>query len=192
MRLRHTGAAHSVCFLPPCGGGLGRGVAGRAAAFLTLLTIPLLLPSASAADDDFAYGRRLYLDKAQCAYCHGWAADGAGEPQSNGGAANLRDTKMNRDQLIEIILCGRPGTPMPHFDEQAYTDQRCYGLSEAELGGKTPSLPPGATLQKREAAAIADYLLAKVIGRGPVTREECEEVFSERGARSCVQYPAKQ
>jgi mono/diheme cytochrome c family protein len=155
--------------------------------------LPLLLATlgASAADDDFAYGRRLYLDKAQCAYCHGWAADGAGEPQSNGGAANLRDTKMNRDQLIEIILCGRPGTPMPHFDEQAYTDQRCYGLSEADLGGKTPSLPPGATLQKREAAAIADYLLAKVIGRGPVTREECEEVYGERG-RSCGQYPSKQ
>jgi hypothetical protein len=165
----------------------------RAAAFLAIIaSMELAALTASAADDDFAYGRRLYLDKAQCAYCHGWAADGAGEPQSNGGAANLRDTKMNRDQLIEIILCGRPGTPMPHFDEQAYTDQRCYGLSEAELGPKTPSLPPGATLQKREASAIADYLLAKVIGRGPVTREECEEVFSERGARACGQYPAKQ
>src|SRR5262249_32917604 len=174
------------------GGGLGRGVskARRAAAFLAFIASMLLTATASAADDDFAYGRRLYLDKAQCAYCHGWAADGAGEPQANGGAANLRDTKMNRDQLIEIILCGRPGTPMPHFDEQAYTDQRCYGLSEAELGGKTPSLPPGATLQKREAAAVADYLLAKVIGRGVVTREECEEVYGA-GARSCGQYPGK-
>jgi hypothetical protein len=28
--------------------------------------------------DDFAYARRLYQDKAQCSFCHGWAADGAG------------------------------------------------------------------------------------------------------------------
>ena len=26
MRLRHEGATHSVCSLPPCGGGVGRGV----------------------------------------------------------------------------------------------------------------------------------------------------------------------
>src|ERR1700710_514873 len=84
--------------------------------------------------DDFSYGRRLFLDKAQCSYCHGWAGDGAGEPQSNGGAANLRDSKLARDQLIEVIGCGVPGTPMPHFDDQAYTDKRCYGMTEAELG----------------------------------------------------------
>jgi Cytochrome C oxidase, cbb3-type, subunit III len=162
----------------------------RASALLALLTALLTSFTAHAADDDFAYGRRLYRDKAQCSYCHGWAADGAGEPQSNGGAANLRDTKMNRDQLIEVILCGRPATPMPHFDELAYSDKRCYGLTEAELGASVPALPPGATLQKREAAAIADYLLAKVIGRGPVTREECEESFGP-GARSCAQYLPK-
>jgi len=139
--------------------------------------------------DDFAYARRLYQDKAQCSFCHGWAADGAGEPQSNGGAANLRNSFLNRDQLIEVIMCGRPGTPMPHFDEQAYTDDRCYGLTAAELGPQVPALPPGATLRKREAEVIADYLLARIIGHGPVTREECEEAFGEH-ARTCGQYPA--
>jgi hypothetical protein len=139
--------------------------------------------------DDFAYARRLYQDKAQCSFCHGWAADGAGEPQSNGGAANLRNSFLNRDQLIEVIMCGRPGTPMPHFDEQAYTDDRCYGMTAAELGPQAPALPPGATLRKREAEVIADYLLARIIGHGPVTREECEEAFGEH-ARSCGQYPA--
>jgi len=148
-----------------------------------------LLPLAAQADD-FAFARRLYLDKAQCSYCHGWAADGAGEPQSNGGAASLRQSHLNRDQLIEVIMCGRPATPMPHFDEQAYTDKRCYGMSEADLGGQTPALPPGATLQRREVEAIADYLLAKVIGRGPISREECEEMFGA-GARSCATYPLK-
>jgi mono/diheme cytochrome c family protein len=154
--------------------------------------VPFLLPwPAVSAGDDFAYARRLYLDKAQCAFCHGWAADGAGEPQSNGGAANLRQSHLNREQLVEVILCGRPGTPMPHFDEDAYKDERCYGVTETQIGTQVPALPPGSTLRKREAEAIADYLLARVIGRGPVTRGECEEAFGA-GARSCAQYPAAQ
>ena len=136
------------------------------------------------AADDFAYGRRLFLDKAQCSYCHGWAGDGAGEPQSNGGAANLRGNSLARDQLIEVISCGIPGTPMPHFDELAYTDKRCYDMTEAELGSRTPSQPHSTTLQRREIEVLADYLLAKIIRRGPVTRAECEETFGE-GARSC-------
>jgi hypothetical protein len=161
--------------------------AGALCAFLLVTTAR---PAISMADD-FAYARRLYQDKAQCSFCHGWAADGAGEPQSNGGAANLRNSFLNRDQLIEVIMCGRPGTPMPHFDEQAYSDDRCYGMTAAELGPQVPALPPGATLRKREAEVIADYLLAKIIGHGPITREECEEMFGEH-ARSCGQYPTRQ
>ena len=163
-----------------------RGTALIAAAALAATIAALAAQPA----DPTAYGRRLYHDKAQCSYCHGWAADGAGEPQSNGGAANLRQSVLNRDQLIEVIMCGRPGTPMPHYDEDAYSDTRCYGMTEAELGAKTPGLPPGSTLQKREVEAVADYLLAKIIGRGPVTREECEVAFGT-GARSCGEYPAK-
>ena len=140
------------------------------------------------AQDDFSYARRLYLDKAQCSYCHGWAGDGAGEGQSNGGAANLRQSRLNRAQLITLILCGRPGTAMPHFDELAYSDKRCYGMTEADLGSRTPALPPGSTLQPREVEAIADYLLAKYIGRGAATRAECEEAFG-KGARACGDYP---
>jgi mono/diheme cytochrome c family protein len=162
----------------------------RLVTLLTAFAVAFGLSPVAAQADDFAFARRLYLDKAQCSYCHGWAADGAGEPQSNGGAASLRQSFLNRDQLIEVIMCGRPATPMPHFDEAAYTDKRCYGMSEADLGAQTPALPPGATLQKREVEAIADYLLAKVIGRGPITREECEEAFGA-GARSCGAYPPK-
>ena len=146
----------------------------RASSGLARFAIPLILTSfaAHAADDDFAYGRRLYRDKAQCSYCHGWAADGAGEPQSNGGAANLRDTKMNRDQLIEVILCGRPATPMPHFDELAYTDKRCYGYTREQMD---KDMPPAGNdfLSNREVDAVVKYLFAKDVGRGPATYEDC-------------------
>ena len=156
-----------------------------------LLGVMIVVGSATAgAQEDFSYARRLYLDKAQCSYCHGWAGDGAGEGQSNGGAANLRQSRLNRAQLVMVVLCGLPGTAMPHFDESAYSDKRCYGVTEAELGPRTPALPPGSTLQAREAEAIADYLLAKFVGRGAATRAECEESFG-KGARSCGDYPAK-
>jgi mono/diheme cytochrome c family protein len=156
-----------------------------------LLTCLVIAAAAPACADDYAFGRRLFLDKAQCLYCHGWAGDGAGEPQSNGAAANLRISPLKREQLIEVIGCGVPGKAMPHFDEQAYTDKRCYGVTEAELGRDTPALPPGSTLSRREIEAVADYLLAKVIGRGDaITRQECEEAYGD-GARQCARYPAK-
>jgi mono/diheme cytochrome c family protein len=145
--------------------------------------------AAAGAQEDYSYARRLYIDKAQCSYCHGWAGDGAGEGQSNGGAANLRQTRLNREQLVTTILCGRPGTAMPHFDDAAYSDKRCYGVTEADLGKLKPASPPGSTLQTREAEAIADYLLAKFVGRGAITRVECEESFG-KGARACGEYPA--
>ena len=158
---------------------------------VALLGVMMVVGSATAgAQEDFSYARRLYLDKAQCSYCHGWAGDGAGEGQSNGGAANLRQTRLNRAQLVITIMCGRPGTAMPHFDEAAYTDKRCYGTTEAELGKNTPALPPGSTLQAREADAIADYVLAKFAGRGAATRAECEETFG-KGARACGEYAVK-
>jgi mono/diheme cytochrome c family protein len=157
----------------------------------TLVCLAIGATVATSHADDFAFGRRLFLDKAQCLYCHGWAGDGAGEPQSNGAAANLRVSPLKREQLIEVITCGVPGKAMPHFDDEAYTDKRCYGVTEAELGRDTPALPPGSTLNKREIEAVADYLLAKVLGRGPViTREECEEAYGA-GARECVRYPLK-
>ena len=156
-----------------------------------LLGVMIVVSSATAgAQEDFSYARRLYLDKAQCSYCHGWSGDGAGEGQSNGGAANLRQSRLNRALLVMTILSGRPGTAMPHFDEAAYSDKRCYGVTEAELGSRTPALPPGSTLQAREAEAIADYVLAKFAGRGAATRAECEETFG-KGARTCGEYPGK-
>jgi hypothetical protein len=63
-------------------------------------------------------------------------------------------------------------------------------MTETQLGSRTPALPPGSTLQPREAEAIADYLLAIFVGRGAATRTECEESFG-KGARSCAEYPAK-
>jgi len=151
----------------------------------------ILLGASTAAAQDVSHGRRIFLEKGDCQYCHGWAGDGAGAGQSPGGAANLRRSQLDRATLITVIGCGVPGTAMPRFDEDAYTDKRCYGMTEAELGARTPPLPPSTTLPKRDIEVLADYLLAKVIGRGAITREECFETLGER-VRSCNDYPPAQ
>ena len=43
---------------------------------------------------------------------------------------------------------------------------------------------------QREIEALVDYMQAKIVGRGPITREECFETLGER-VRSCADYPAR-
>jgi hypothetical protein len=52
-------------------------------------------------------------------------------------------------------------------------------------------LPPGAVLQGREIEALVDFLEAKIVNRGPITRDECLEALGERAARTCGRYPEK-
>jgi mono/diheme cytochrome c family protein len=114
---------------------------------------------------DTSFGQRLYQDKADCQFCHGIDGDGRGDPRSPGQAANLHRTILNRQQLIEVIACGRPATEMPHFDKYAYEDRSCYGRIASELGGDMPHDPHSTSLTKREIEAVADYVFAKFVGK---------------------------
>ena len=112
-----------------------------------------------------SFGERLFRDKADCQFCHGIDGDGRGDPRSPGRAANLHNTHLNREQLIEVIACGRPGTEMPHFDKYAYEDTDCYGLKGKNLGADAPHYPHSTTLTRREIEAIADYILTTFVGK---------------------------
>jgi cytochrome c553 len=112
-----------------------------------------------------SFGQRLFQDKADCKFCHGEDGDGRGDPRSPGAASNLHKTRLNRDQLIEVIACGRPATEMPHFDKYAYEDKSCYGLSADDLGQKVPPDPHSTSLTRREIEAVTDYILATFVGK---------------------------
>ena len=112
---------------------------------------------------DMSFGQRLFQDKADCQFCNGVNGDGHGDPRSPGKAPDLHKTRLDRDQLIEVIACGRPGSEMPHFDKYAYEDKGCYGLSAAELGKNVPPDPHSTSLTKREIAALADYILTSFV-----------------------------
>ncbi|HEY2904871.1 MAG TPA: cytochrome c [Vicinamibacterales bacterium] len=119
---------------------------------------------------DIAEGMRLYLQKGDCQSCHGWAADGRKMDSQMPDGSNLRETRLTRERLTQIIKCGRPGTGMPAFDKFAYTDGRC-GLKQTDL--KTPMPDPPATFQPREIDLLVGFLMEKVVGKGPMDRAKC-------------------
>jgi cytochrome c553 len=131
--------------------------------------VPALLAAAlqlsSTAAQDVSFGNRLFHEKADCQFCHGPDGDGRGDPRSPGRAANLHETTLTRDQLIEVIACGRPATEMPHFDKYAYEDSNCYGLGGKDLGTDAPHDPHSTPLTRREIEAVADYIIKTFVGK---------------------------
>jgi hypothetical protein len=127
---------------------------------------------------DLADGRRLFQQKAACETCHGWAGDGRKTDSQMPDGANLRETKLNRAGLLLIIKCGKLNSQMPAFDKFAYSDGRCYGKKQADLKAYPTRMPdPPATLQPREIELIADFLIAKIVGKGPMDRAKCAEFW---------------
>jgi mono/diheme cytochrome c family protein len=135
---------------------------------------------------DIADGMNLYQQKANCQACHGWAADGRKMDNEMPAGANLREKTFTRAALIQTIKCGRPGTNMPAYDKFAYTDGRCFGMKEADLKTRMPD--PPATLQPREIERIADFLLAKIVGKGPMDHVKCAE-FWGADVEACRDFP---
>lgn len=139
-------------------------------------------------ESQIEFGKTIFQTKANCIFCHHWSGNGQGAERSEAPGLSLRESTLTREQLIEVIQCGRPGTRMPYHDAFAYTDDRCYGVTADQLGPEMmPQRTIESTLQRREIEAAADYLLARVIGMGEITLEECE-VFWGPGAGACDEY----
>jgi mono/diheme cytochrome c family protein len=127
---------------------------------------------------DLAEGLRLYQQKADCRACHGWSADGVKGDNQMPDGPTLREKKYTRELLVLTIKCGRPNTQMPAFDKFAYTDGRCFMMTVADLAKNPTRMPdPPATLQPREIDLIADFLMAKVVGKGPMDYAKCVEFW---------------
>ncbi|MGI3776292.1 MAG: c-type cytochrome [Janthinobacterium lividum] len=123
---------------------------------------------------------------ANCVGCHKWFGGGGGG--YGGPAANLRETALTREQIVETVSCGRPGTGMPYFREDAYADGGCYGLKAADLDEASRPLPGDHFLQPREISAVADFVVRSIKGRGPPTLEECQAFFGE-ATHLCASFP---
>jgi hypothetical protein len=159
---------------------------------LALAVMPSSGPYARAQAADpgaIAEGMRLFHHEADCQACHGWAGDGRKVDNQMPNGADLRASTLDRPTLILTIKCGRPGAEMPAFDKFAYSDGRCYGLKQADLKARNLTLfDPPTTLVPRQIEEIADFLLAKVIGKGPMDHAKCVEFWNSDLAL-CKEFP---
>ena len=100
------------------GGKFGMGMRERIAfgifGLLVLVLFVVLSGTATSQNSDAAAelrkGKRLYK---RCVPCH--KQDGSGGPSYGGYAANLRDTKLNHEEMVAVITNGRRDKGMPTF-----------------------------------------------------------------------------
>ena len=75
---------------------------------------------------------------------------------------------------------------MPAFDKFAYSDGRCYGMKQADL--KSKMADPPATFQPREVELVADFLMSKVVGKGPMDRANASR-YRGSAVEACSEFP---
>ncbi len=140
--------------------------------------------SAQAPASDPTNAGKAVFSKANCVGCHKWHGNGGGG--YGGDALSLRKTELTRDQIIEIVGCGRPGTGMPFFMRGAYDEVKCHGMNRQDAGAQMP--PEGGTfLRPKDIEAVADYVIAHIKGAGEPTYAECVTFFSNT-SRVCDVY----
>lgn len=156
-----------------------------------MLLLGLVFPARAQSPDaaDLKEGLRLFSQKGNCQACHGWAGDGRKMDSQMPDGANLRESKLDREGLIATIKCGRPGRDMPAFDKFAYSDGRCFGMKAADLKARGLTLPdPPDTLQPREMALLVDFLLARIVGQGPMDHAKCVAFWGAE-VDACSEFP---
>lgn len=137
-------------------------------------------------DAQIRLGLRIWKEKINCGTCHGWNGAGVPDDPRSPAGADLRETLLNPEQLAEVIRCGRIGTDMPAYDSRAYIDDRCYGVTEEQLGEQTPQ-KRGTYLIGREVDGLVAYIFTTMVGAGESTLEQCEEYWTA-GAPICEVY----
>jgi len=120
-----------------------------------------------------------------CSNCHGNLAAGGQDPSYPEGPS-LRVTLLVKEQLIETISCGRPGTEMPANLKGAYAIVACYGLPTGEVPKEVRA---GGGLTQEEIQALVLFLGADVVGKKRITRQNCA-LFNEgdSNAPECMQF----
>jgi mono/diheme cytochrome c family protein len=159
---------------------------------LLIVCLALMIPGAGGAQAQSnmgghqpkTEGQRIY-EKANCVGCHKWHGGGGG---GYGGAAlSLRDTQLDRQQIVEAVHCGRPATAMPRHDRAAYNDYQCFGGMTLRDLGKDGPAEAANFLRPQEIEIVVDYVLEHIKGKGLPSYRDCTDFFGE-GARACDTY----
>src|SRR6478752_10303261 len=123
---------------------------------------------AQSASDPTDAGKAVFK-RGNCIGCHKWHGNGGGG--YGGDALSLRKTELTREQIIETVTCGRPGTAMPFFIRGAYDEVKCHDMNRQDAGAQMPP-EAGIFLRPKEIEAVADYVIAHIKGAGEPTYAE--------------------
>lgn len=105
---------------------MAKGLLGAAAAGL----VSLAWGAVAAEPDDARKGELLYRVKHDCGSCHGMTLQGGlGPPLLPATLADKPD-----DALVEIILDGLPGTPMPPWRFEIRRDEAAWLVRRMKTG----------------------------------------------------------
>jgi mono/diheme cytochrome c family protein len=164
-----------------------RSPAGAIIAFVVVATAAMTTNAAAQSADPTDAGKAVFR-RANCFGCHKWHGNGGGG--YGGDALSLRKTELTREQIIETVGCGRPGTGMPFFTRGAYDSVKCHGMSRQDVGSQ---MPPEANtfLRSSDIEAVADYVIAHIKGKGEPNDSECVDFFGNT-SRVCDVYKAQQ
>jgi len=164
-----------------------RSPAGAIIAFVVVATAAMTTSAATQSADPTDAGKAVFK-RANCFGCHKWHGNGGGG--YGGDALSLRKTELTREQIIETVGCGRPGTGMPFFTRGAYDSVKCYDMNREEVSNR---MPPEANvfLRPNDIEAVADYVIAHVKGKGEPNYSECVDFFGNT-SRVCDVYKAEQ
>jgi len=133
---------------------------------------------------DLDRGKEVFAKVGVCVSCHGWDGDGKGKnPRSEGAAALLRESQLDAAGFIEIIACGIPGTPMPYHDNQAYKDDRCYGMT-ADMFEPGQEPHKGKAIRQEDIVSLVAYIQTTIQGKPPATYEDCAAYFGESAEKA--------
>ena len=147
--------------------------------FVVMTVMSIFIPFALQGEN-FKYGVSVYK-KANCMGCHSWHGKGGG---GYGAGVSLRITNLDRDSIIEIIKCGKPGTGMPYFSKKSYVKEKCYDtLFEDYENENIRPISSKKFINDRQVQALADFILENFKNK-ELTKEYCENFF-EKGSRVC-------
>lgn len=144
------------------------------------IVLAVSAPSIAQIEGSRAWGR------GGCANCHGGIGQGGGGGEYPRGP-NLYESELTRDELFELIACGRPGTPMPFNLAGAYTEHECYGMG---IGPAPDGTQQGAGMTLEEVNLLTDFMMENVIDKAPITKATCAAFYGgNRESPACLRWP---
>ena len=161
-------------------GGIGRWA--RRAALPAFAALALFAAGAGAQVTASHPGVAVYKNNG-CLACHKW--HGMGGSGYGGTPVNFREIWIDRDQIVEVVACGRPGTAMPFHHRDAYEGYDCY--EGTRLEDFLPEDRPGRSrmiMNTRQVRQVAEFILEHFKGRpNEPAPEDCELFFGK--SRMC-------